>query len=259
MIVALLRPLERWRIAYRLPLVVVHLCLLPLALMAYLPGVRRRPTQGDTLRARVHRWWVRRLLAVCGVVLELKGQLPQGPCLLVANHVSWLDILILHTQRPVWLVAKAEISRWPLVGQLARIAGTLFIERGDSQSRQKVQRKMTALLRYGDTVGVFPEAGIPGPAKVGRFHARLFGSAIRAAVPVVPIGIRYRDPKTGADAHEIAVFGPNTSFVVNCLRILSYPTMRAEVLVAEPLRQWDVGRDGLARQSRQVIENFYES
>lgn len=254
-----LRSLAHWRLVYRVPILLVHILLLPLALFAYLPGVRRLPARGRSLRSRVHRWWVRRLLRICGVVVSQQGRLPEGACLVVANHVSWLDILILHNDRPIWLVAKAEIARWPLVGQLAHIAGTIFIERGDPHSRQKVQRKMTALLKHGDTVGVFPEAGIPGEPKVGRFHARLFGSAIRAGVPVVPVGIRYRDDQTHADAHTIAVFGPGTSFVHNCLRILSYPTMRAEVLVAEPLTHLEVGRDGLARQSRQVIENFYVS
>lgn len=252
-----LATLQRWRLFYRLPALLIHLVLLPLALLAYLPGIRRLPSHGSTLRSRIHRWWVRRLLRICGVELAITGQLPAGACLVVANHVSWLDILILHTERPVWLVAKAEIAGWPLIGQLAHIAGTLFIQRGDADSRLKVQRKMTALMRHGDTVGVFPEAGIPGPPRVGRFHARLFGTAIRARVPVVPVGIRYRDAASGNDAHEIAVFGPGTHFVQNCLRILSYPRLRAEVLIAEPLSHIEQGRDALARQSRQVIENFY--
>lgn len=254
-----LRALRRWQLIYRLPLLFLHALLLPLALLAYLPGVRRLPTRGQTVQSRIHRWWVRCLLRICGVELSSQGQLPAGGCLVVANHVSWLDILILHTERPIWLVAKAEIARWPLVGQLARIAGTVFIERGAPHSRQKVQRRMTALLKCGDTVGVFPEAGIPGPPKVGRFHSRLFGSAIRARAPVVPVGIRYRDAVTGADAHKVAVFGPGTGFITNCLRILSYPRLRAEVFIAQPLTHFEVGRDGLARQSRQVIENFYES
>lgn len=252
-----LDPLQRWRLFYRLPALFIHLLLLPLALLAYLPGIRRLPSHGQTIQSRIHRWWVRRVLRICGVELSITGQLPVGGCLVVANHISWLDILILHTERPVWLVAKAEIANWPLIGQVAHIAGTLFIQRGDAGSRQKVQRRMTALMRHGDTVGVFPEAGIPGPPRVGRFHARLFGSAIRARVPVVPLGIRYRDARRDVDAHEIAVFGPSTSFIQNCLRILSYPRLRAEVLIAEPLRHLEQGRDALARQSRQVIENFY--
>jgi len=256
---ARLRPLARWRLLYRLPALAVHVLLLPIALFAYLPGVRRMPSMGGSIQFVVHRWWVRRLLRICGVALSQQGTLPDGPCLVVANHVSWLDILIVHVDRPVWLVAKAEIAKWPLVGPLAQIAGTIFIERGDVRSRQKVQRKMSALLKNGHTVGVFPEAGIPGLPQVGRFHARLFGAAIRAGVPVVPVGIRYRDGQTGADAHEIAVFGPGSGFVQTCLRILSYPTMTAQVLIAEPLTHLEIGRDGLARQSRQVIENFYVS
>jgi 1-acyl-sn-glycerol-3-phosphate acyltransferase len=249
--------IQPWRLGYRVPLLVVHVLLLPLALLAYLPGVRRLPSHGQTLRARVHHWWVHRLLGICGVELVSTGQLPTGPSLLVANHVSWLDILLLHSFRPVWLVAKAEIARWPMVGPVARLAGTVFIERGEARSRQRVQRTMTALLKCGDTVGVFPEAGIPGAAKVGRFHSRLLGSAIRARAPVVPVGIRYRDPRTNANAHEIAVFGPGTGFVGNALRIMSYPQLRAEVMIADPLTHLETGREALARQARQIIENFY--
>jgi alpha-D-ribose 1-methylphosphonate 5-triphosphate synthase subunit PhnL len=76
-------------------------------------------------------------------------------------------------------------------------------------------------------------------------------------VAVVPVGIRYRDPESGVNAHEIAVFGPGTGFVGNALRIMSYPRLRAEVMVAEPLTHLETGREALARQARQIIENFY--
>lgn len=256
---------QAWRLLYRLPRLLFLLLILPPALLVYLPAVRRQPEglhdgpHGWT--RRLHRWWTHQVLAACGPKLVIRGQLPPEPALVVANHISWLDIIALHALKPMWLVSKAEVKHWPLIGGLAAAVGTLFIQRGDSASRVRVGRRMAALLRHGQTVGFFPEAGIAGDRGVGRFHPRLFGAAIRAGVPVVPVAIRYheRGPRPRRDLHEQLVFGPGSHFFGNLLRVMMLPAVEVELVIASPLKPPYLGRDALAAQARELVRMAYES
>lgn len=249
-------PVLGWRLLWRLPLLLAYLLLLPFALLSFLPVIRNVPVAGMKLHMWAHRLWMRGLIRVCGVRLNVSGRLPNPPCLVVANHISWFDIPVLHALWPMGLVAKMEIRGWPLIGRLAEIAGTIFIQRGSQESRQRVNRRMAARLRRGDIIGVFPEGGISPERGVQRFHARLFGSAIRAAVPIVPVAIRYwRD----GDLHDVVVLAPGLNLYSSALRMLSYPAMEVQVMIGPALVEHAIGRDALARQSQQIVSAFYAS
>ncbi len=246
------------RTVLRLPLVLLHVALgLPLTLICFLPGLRLIPAgHGMRLNQRAQRSWMRVFLWACGARLAVRGHLPPGPGLIVANHISWLDIVVLHAVWPMHLVGKAEIRRWPLVGGLAALAGTIFIERGRTESRRRVNRRLTALMRRGDRVGIFPEAGIQAERGVGRFHPRLFASAIRAPAPVVPVAIRYHD---GRDLHDEIVFAPGQNLLVNFARLLARRSYRVEVMIGPGLIHQGVSRDQLAAEARQIVKDYYES
>jgi 1-acyl-sn-glycerol-3-phosphate acyltransferase len=248
---------QRWRLLWRLPLLTGHLFVLtPLTLLTFLPGVRSIETGGMRLHQRAHLQWSRIMLRIFGIRMNIAGQLPEGPCLVVANHISWMDIVLLHGMWPVGLVAKAEIRDWPLIGRLATIAGTIYIRRGSEASRRRVSRRMSALLKRGERVGIFPEGGISPQPGVKRFHPRLFGAAIRADVPVVPVAIRYwRD----GDLYSVMLFGPGENFFASMLRLLSQPPSRGQLMVGSPLLPDDSGRSGLARRSQDMVKSFYES
>jgi len=114
-----------------------------------------------------------------------------GAVLFVANHVSWLDIELMHSQRIMSFVAKAEIARWPLIGWLATRAGTIYHRRGSTHSLGAVMERVVARLREGMAVGVFPEGGTGPGDRVRTFHARIFQVAADAAVPVQPVALCY--------------------------------------------------------------------
>jgi len=241
----------------RAPRVLIHALIgLPLVLLTFLPGLRDWSLGSATLMERVQRWWARDLLSLLGIDVVISGRVPNEPAMYVANHISWLDVLLLRVLAPMWMVAKAEIRHWPLVGAVAELAGTLFIQRGSEISRRRIQRRMSALLRRGQSVGLFPEAGIPAEPGVGRFHARLFGPAIRAKVPVVPVTIRY---ERDGDLHEILVFRAGESFVGNLLRVLRQPRLRALVMISQPVRAASGGRSELARLCQREVSARYES
>jgi 1-acyl-sn-glycerol-3-phosphate acyltransferase len=247
-----------WRLIWRAPLFLLHLLVgLPLTLLCFLPGISRIPAGGMSLRKRAHRTWQRVSLRLFGVRLSISGRLPEGGCLVVANHISWLDILVLQAVWPMWLVAKSEIRGWLLIGWLAEVGGTLFIVRGRLESRQRISRRMAALLRRGERVGIFPEGGIRPEPGVGRFHAPLFGPAIRSRNPVVPVALRYE--RDGADLHEEFVFGPGENFIRNFFRLMAEAPLTARVMIGEPVVDYDNGRRPLAERAGAVVKDFYDN
>ena len=136
--------------------------------------------------------WARRLLGIMGLQLRVQGDIPDGG-LIVANHISWLDIFVISAARPTSFVAKAEIRKWPLLGWLAHQADTLFIQRGSRHHAQHIAHEMTTLLKAGHSVAVFPEGTTGEGRDVMPFHAALLQPAISAGQPVRPLVIRYRD------------------------------------------------------------------
>ena len=113
-------------------------------------------------RLRV-RWFSRELLAILGVRLTVSGEPPRAadtPAMLVANHVSWLDICAINAAHAMRFVAKSEIRRWPLIGWLCAQGGTLFIERAQRRHTLNINAQIVAGLKAGDTFAVFPEGTI---------------------------------------------------------------------------------------------------
>ena len=122
------------------------------------------------------------ILAALGVRLRVRGgPAERRPLLLVANHVSWLDIPVLFAIAPVRFVSKSEVARWPIVGWLARLGRTVFVRRGDRASVAGKAREVAEALRAGDAVVVFPEGTTTDGNRVLAFKSGLLG-AVRAAM-----------------------------------------------------------------------------
>ncbi len=246
---------QYWRLLYRMPLVCLHLLIaLPLTMLFFLPGIRRFRWAGRAASARAQQSWSRGLLRILAVRVRVRGALPAPPYLLVANHISWLDIVLLHAVCPLRLVAKQAIREWPVIGPLARAAGTVFLARGHEDSRRRVGRRVGALLRRGEAVGLFPEGRIHPARGVGRFHSPLFAGAVRVRVPVVPVALRYwRD----GDLHSERLFGPGENFAGSVLRMLTRPPCEGQVIIGAPLWADAAGRSGLARRAEQKVREAY--
>lgn len=144
-------------------------------------------------RQRV-RWWAAGMLRRLGITLQLEGQFKPGAKLLVANHVSWLDILVVHAVCPeARFVSKAEVRQWPLVGRLVAAGNTLYLARERKRDALRVVHQAAEALQAGDTVAVFPE-GTTGPGDVLLpFHANLLQAAIVTGCAVQPLALRYAD------------------------------------------------------------------
>lgn len=142
--------------------------------------------------------WSRGMLRRIGIELVVKGQPDmRGPLMLVANHISWLDITSLHAARFCRFVSKADIAQWPFIGKLASGIGTLFLERSSRRDAMRVVRHMAASLRAGDVLAVFPEGTTSDGRSLLPFHANLIEAAIVANVPVQPVALQFIDRTTG--------------------------------------------------------------
>ena len=137
--------------------------------------------------------WAQGVLRIMGIGLQVHGRAHAGPVLLVANHISWLDIVVLLAARYCRFVAKSEIKAWPLVGPLATAAGTLYIERASSRDALRVVHHMAERLQAGDVLAVFPEGTTGDGVDVLPFHANLLQAAIAARAPAQAVGLRFMD------------------------------------------------------------------
>ena len=124
----------------------------------------------------------------------MQGTFRPGAKLIVANHISWIDILAVHAVCPeARFVSKADVQRWPLVGRLVAAGGTLYIERERRRDALRVVHQMAEALQAGDTVAVFPEGTTGDGATLLPFHANLLQAAIATGLPVQPVALRYAD------------------------------------------------------------------
>jgi len=178
--------------------------------------------------------WAQRMLAILGVELVVQGRPPtQGPLLLVLNHLSWLDILVVHAAQHVRFVAKANIRRWPLVGALATGGGTLYIERERRRDAMRLVHHIAEALQAGDLIAVFPEGTTGEGRELLPFHANLLQGAISAGAPVMPAALRFADRATDATSMAAAYIGDDT-LVGSLWRMLTAPPLRAYVCFGEP-------------------------
>ena len=240
-----------WRYTYRVPMLIWHISVhLPITLIMINPLTARVYLGGERLDYHMVRFWQGNLMRIFGFRLVKFGTAHAGACLSVANHVSWLDITLIHSQRVVHFVAKSEISRWPLIGWMARRAGTIYHRRGNTDSLSAVAQLMVERMRAGESVGVFPEGGSSTSFVVRTFHARIFQPPVEAQVPVQPIALRYS--RGGALAHSVP-FRVGEGFLTNFLRLLGESGGDAEVHFLAVVPVAANARRALAELSKNAI------
>ena len=151
------------------------------------------PLVRPAARRRLIRGWSRRLLRMLAVEARVHGELPAagGNLLVVSNHVSWLDIFVLHSVQPVRFIAKSDLARWPLAGRLIRGSGTLFVERERRRDTHRVNRQAADALAAGDVVAVFPEGTTTDGTTMLPFKSSLLQPIVDAGGHVLPVAIRY--------------------------------------------------------------------
>jgi 1-acyl-sn-glycerol-3-phosphate acyltransferase len=170
------------------------------------------------------------MLRALSIGLKVEGLPPNGG-LLVANHISYLDVVAVAAACPVVLVSKVEVGKWPVFGVLARIGGTLFVDRSSRESAEACTAQIAERLRGAAPV-IFPEGTSNDGSKLQRFRSRFFTPATDAELPVTTAAIRYI-PSDGSPERELCWFG-DASFVPHLLKVLNGPHFTAEVRFGHP-------------------------
>jgi len=206
------------------------------------------PSRQLELRQR----WSARLLKILGIHLQADAPFIGPGSLIVANHVSWLDIFVINAAFPTTFVSKAEVREWPLAGWLAARHETVFLRRGSRGHARIVNGEIAALLAAGRHVTVFPEGTTTDGSHVLGFHGALLQAAIEASAPLQPIAITYRQPDgqyTRAPAYD-----GDLSLLDSLRAIVAEPQIIARLRVGEPLSVIDTpDRKALSRLARDAI------
>jgi 1-acyl-sn-glycerol-3-phosphate acyltransferase len=198
--------------------------------------------------------WALGLLACVGVTLAVRGSPPRaGPALLVANHLSWLDIPAMHAARYCRFISKSDVRGWPIVGPLATAAGTLYIERASRRDALRMVRSMHEALLRGEVLAVFPEGTTGDGCALLPFHANLLQAALTAGAPAQPVGLCFVERASGAVSHAPGYIGEQT-LAGSIWRTLMAPPLTAVVRFGEVQQAGERNRHAWSRDLHAEVD-----
>jgi 1-acyl-sn-glycerol-3-phosphate acyltransferase len=206
------------------------------------------PVQPDVHAERAART-ARTILRVHGVDVRTSGPVPEGPFVVVSNHVSYLDPLLVSSVVPCISIAKGETSAWPLVGPGLRALGVVFVRRGDPHSGAQALRHAWRALRSRVSVLNFPEGTTSDGHSVGPFQRGVFGLAALADTPILPVRIAFEDER-------VPWFGGAT-FAPHYWKLAGVERVTAQVRIGPAIgaRRGDDAR-ALARRVRDIVASL---
>jgi 1-acyl-sn-glycerol-3-phosphate acyltransferase len=213
----------------------------------------RYPRLSEAQQLAHKRRWSQRLLSILAVSLReqrVSRKLPER-CMLVVNHISWLDVFVIDARFPATFIAKSEIREWPLVGWLSSLVGTLYIERGKRSAARHARQAVARELERGVLIAVFPEGITTYGRGLERFHAALFQPALDAAATLQPVALRYLD--AGGRHTDAAGYVGDTTLLESVWSIVSTRRIVVELNLLEPISAGTQTRRSLADQAEAAI------
>ncbi|MEO6278732.1 lysophospholipid acyltransferase family protein [Roseateles sp.] len=231
-----------WRLVRLTPHVLHGLWIVRTAFASMTPEQRHERIQ----------WWSRKTLRVLGIELTCSGSELAAGHLVVANHVSWLDIAAVHAVLPqARFVSKADVKHWPVVGALVTGAGTLYIERTSKRDALRVVHQAAEALQARDCVAVFPEGTTGAGPELLPFHANLLQAAVATQSPVLPVVLRWHEP--GECFSPSARFIGDTTLVQSLWAIASARGLGIDVQILPPVPTAGLDRRALGEALRAAI------
>lgn len=212
------------------------------------------PWVAEKIRLRLERRWSAGMMRILNVRVHVRGVPPDLSArnsMLIANHISWLDVYLLSSIRPARFVSKSEVRAWPVVGWLAYKVGTFFIDRTRRHDTARVNHEVSAALSNGGFVAIFPEGTTSHGDKLLPFHASLLQPAVHSESKVWPTAIRYVN--TDGTLNLSVTYVGEMSFGESLALILGQSEMYAELIFMEPIASHGKTRRELASQAEQAI------
>ncbi len=204
--------------------------------------------------------WATRVLHMLGIQVNCDTtsfEATEHPQLLVANHVSWLDVLVIQSIQPSVFVAKSEVRQWPVIGLIAQSCGVVFVDRSSLHSARKMVDEVASALHHGYCVAGFPEGTSSDGRQVSLFHANLFEAAIHHQVDVRPLAIRYKNTFTGELSID-AAFIDDIGFLESLHKVISLRRICVDVHLGKPLSPKGHTRRTLAHLSHRTVSTQLE-
>lgn len=200
-------------------------------------------------------WWMQHVTRLLGIRIAQYGQPVGRQVMFTANHVSFLDIIVISSVTPVRFLSKHTIRYWPLVGYMSMISGTLFIRRGRRSIMTRTIDTLRQALHLQRPVVVFPEGTTSLGERVLKFHTGLFQAAIDSSIPVQAIALRYL---RNGRPDRIAAYIERDNFLTTLLRIISQPVTHVHLTFCEAIAGHDKSRQQLAQHTHQQVSRVLE-
>jgi len=248
-------PVTSWPVRIqRITRLILHLCRGMLIAAIVFPHI------SDAQRRAHIRRWSRQLLALLSIRLHVVRESaaheahPQR-AMLVANHVSWIDIFAIDAEMPARFVAKSEVARWPLLGWLSTRAGTLYISRARRHDTARINREVRAALERGELVAVFPEGTTTDGSRLLKFHSSLLQPAVSEQAAIVPVAVSYWK-SDGTRCTELAYDGHWTLWDT-LRRMVTVPRIRCTLTILPALDPQKHRRELTDAAHRAIAESLY--
>lgn len=212
----------------------------------------------ESKKAAVLQKWSTKLLKLLDIELIVQGSLPNplANMLIVSNHISWLDILIIFTVIKPRFVAKKEIASWPIIGQLTKAGDTIFIDRGNKRDIMQVNKQLSDQLSAGNCIAIFPEGTTSTGESVLPFKASLFEPIYQSKGQVLPVVIQYKDDI--GNLNTAPTFAGDISLLASAWNILTCYHLKVELNFLPLLdTTYFTNRNELAIATQQTIAAYW--
>ena len=202
-----------------------------------------------TGQAIIH-WWTQHMTRILGIRITQYGRPLTSRVMHVANHISFLDVLVISAIVPVRFLSKHTVRYWPIIGFITRLCGTVYIERGKPSQLGTTLDALGQALRSGRPMLIFPEGTTSLGTQVAKFHSGLFQAAIDNQMPVQALSLNYR---RDGQADRIAAYIDKDNFLISLLRLMAQPTTEVHVCFSPPIDYAGQTRQQLAARTHAQI------
>jgi 1-acyl-sn-glycerol-3-phosphate acyltransferase len=192
--------------------------------------------------------WLKRFSAIMNLSVIKEGELPERGTLLVSNHISWLDIIIIGQYLPAYFVAKSDILTWPIIGYLSKQGGTIFIRRGDKKHIKATTEKMVWVLKQNSNIIAFPEGTTTRGDEVLDFHASLFQPALLTRSAIQPVALQYQGV-----AEQQAPFIGDDDFIPHLIKMLKLDKIEVRLCFLPVINSSGKNRHSVSLETRNMI------
>lgn len=203
------------------------------------------------------RLWFKRILDIIEVKVHIKGNVKNGNYIIISNHSSWLDIIILGSTFKTTFLSKIEVSKWPIIGKITTAVDMLFIDRGSKNASSEAVNNISKFIINKRNVTIFPEGTSSGGKSLLKFKPRLFASCIETNCPIQCVIIKY--PYKNKKMHPKVPFVRGNSLFLSILKILFQNDIVAEVTISDLVSPTGKDRKSISNECYAIVKENLEN